>query len=118
MSRTDDQFLDDYWFLLKKYMEDNNIEADISLMMSGEDQKRKKPRILGWPEGIREPTVGDLRSLNIVSFKSRHLERNQAPVLVPVYQSLDNARPIEGSLVFNKTNSTLNIYVDGNWVAL
>jgi len=113
---TNKQVFENLNLLIKQYIEDNDENPDrtkYTIQMDGDDLRSTKLTV--WGYSFDKPTLRDLKSIDLSKVK-RPFSGD-----IPIVRSASTAQLLrfkvpEGALVYNTTESKLQVYIDGKWV--
>ena len=110
------QVFDNLNLLIKQYIEDNRETPDekkYTIQMNGEDLQSTQLTVWGYT--FDKPNIQDLKSIDLSTIKKPF--RSDSPIVrIATTSQLENFKIPEGALVYNTTESKLQVYINGKWV--
>ena len=113
---TNKQIFDNLNLLIQKYIEDNEDTPDekkYTIQIKGEDLQSTQLTV--WEYDFDKPNIQDLKSIDLSTIK-RPFDGNITRVRSATTSQLENFKIPEGALVYNTTESKLQVYINGKWV--
>ena len=116
MSLTNKQVFENLNLLIQQYIEDNEDTPDekkYTIQIKGEDLQSIQLTV--WRYSFDKPTLTDLKSINLSTIK-KPFTGSITRVRSATTAQLENFKIPEGALVYNTTESKLQVYINGKWV--
>jgi hypothetical protein len=120
MSITNEQLYENYYILVKAYIEDNGEIFDAEQFQL--KQKENGPFISSWKYDTNQPTYDDLKEKNLDKILGEQEIKNKIKnllTLTPLTKiERDTISPQTGCLIFNSDSNKVQVYNGTGWTDL